>query len=520
MMGYFKIFLPLLLFAFGCSNPNGADFSDKPNILFIAVDDLNDWVGPLGGKEGIQTPNIDELANSSLVFTNAHTASPACHPSRVAIMTGVHPARTGIMNNEWYDGPKWKSNEKLKNIETLEQFFKNRGYKTLGAGKIYHSIVPPRVTLSQIEPENWDFYYPSPHITMPLQIRAPEDEIYPADIIGERPHPYFTWGAIPSKDEKMSDYQVVDWASYELSQNHEKPFFMATGIFRPHEAWEVPQKYFDMYPLDEITLPQTKKDDLVDAVDHGRRGWHKFVLQNDQWKHVVQAYMASITFADAQIGRLLDALKESPHAENTIVVLWSDHGLHLGEKENWQKFTLWEQSTRVPLIFKVPGITDSGTMSAQPVSLLDIYPTLADVTGFDIPSHLDGTSLLPQMKNPERKKDPIITSFNFTYGYRTRNKPFSFGNTQLIGEGHAVRSQHYRYIYYPKIGLEELYDHRSDPNEYTNIAYEENEEVIKRHRQKLLELLPDLRWDNEIPLGYELKEGRIKNIEYKPMPDF
>ncbi len=480
---------------------------EQLNILFISIDDLNDWVGFLGGTENVHTPNIDRLAGSSMVFTNAHTASPACAPSRTALMTGVHPARSGIMKNTWFDGNHWRNRDALREVETLSQFFGNRGYKTLGGGKIWHTLAPPWRTLSQIEPESWDYYYPSKHINIPYQVRAPEEVIYPDHFEGDRPHSWFTWGPVDVGETKMADYHVVEWARYELAQKHEKPLFMAVGLFRPHMPWEVPRKYFDMYPLDEVTLPEHRKQDLKDTLDHGRRHWHKFVLRNEQWKQVVQAYKASITFADAQVGRLLDALEESPHAEKTIVVLWSDHGMHIGEKQNWEKFTLWEESTRVPLLFKVPGVTQSGSRSNQPVSLLDIYPTLADAAGFQPPEHLDGESLIPLMNNPGMKSDPVTTSFRFH---------LKVDGKTLVG--HAVRSQRYRYIYYPGLGLEELYDHKTDPNEFENVAYREgNQDIIEQHRQKLLELMPDLEWTGEVPDGYELTKNGIRNTNFVPM---
>jgi len=476
---------------------------DKPNILFIAVDDMNDWVSYLGGHGGmkIHTPNIDKLALNSMIFTNAHTPSPACAPARAAILTGVHHARSGIQNTHWGDGPKWRKFPKLKNVETLEQFFKNRGYKTLGAGKIYHSQAPPWTPTSQVEPENWDFYYPSPYISHPYQIRAPNEVIYPKEVDNKtRPgdsdgsgnSSWWTWGPLSVSDQKMADYHIVDWANHQLKLDHKKPFFLAVGTWKPHDPWEVPQKYFDMYPLEDIVLPLYKENDLEDAFDHGRRWIQEWVVKNKQWKKVIQSYAAAITFSDVMIGRLIDQLKQSKYADNTIIVLWSDHGMHMGEKENIEKFTLWERSTRVPLIISFPGITQPNSKCDQPVSLMDIYPTLAELSGFEKPAHLDGNSLVPQMKNPNAPTTPVITSYLFSW----TEKPFA---------GHAVRSMNYRYIYYPDIGLEELYNHQTDPNEWQNIAYKkENKKIVKSHRKILLEMLPELRWNSSTPEGYQV----------------
>ncbi|MCB0666618.1 MAG: sulfatase [Saprospiraceae bacterium] len=487
-------------------HPSWSQTMEKPNILFIAVDDLNDWVGFLNGHPelNIKTPNLDRLAAKSMIFTNAHTPAPACAPTRAAILTGVHHTRSGAENVYWGDGPKWREFEALKDVETIEQFFKNRGYKTLGGGKIYHSQAPPWAPTSQVEPQNWDFYYPSAYISHPYQIRAPDEVIFPPEDNHEnRPGGgWWTWGPIPVPDEKMADFHVVDWASYELSQKHEKPFFIAAGVWKPHDPWEVPQKYFDMYPLEDIVLPECKEDDLEDAFDHGRRWIHKWVIDNDEWKKVVQSYAAAISFSDAMLGRLIDAFEQSDYVDNTILVLWSDHGMHMGEKENIEKFTLWERSTRVPLIISVPGLTQAGTRCDQPVSLMDLYPTLVELTGYEAPAHLDGRSLVPQLTDPSAETAPVVSSYRFSWA----KNPVT---------GHAVRSMRYRYIYYPEINFEELYDHQSDPKEWTNIAYKkENREIIERHRRELLKLLPDLKWSESGPVGYTIDENGLVHKDH------
>ncbi|MCC5936132.1 MAG: sulfatase [Lunatimonas sp.] len=484
----------------------------KPNILFIAMDDLNDWAGFLEGHAGmkIHTPNLDRLAGRSMIFTNAHTPAPACAPTRAAILTGVHHARSGVQNVHWGDGPMWREFDALKDVVTLEQFFKNNGYKTLGAGKIYHSQAPPWTPTSQVEPANWDFYYPSAYISHPYQIRAPEDVIYPEDVDNEnRPggNGWWTWGAIPVPDEKMADFHVVDWASYQLRQEHSNPFFLAVGTWKPHDPWEVPQKYFDLYPLEEVVLPERKADDLADAFDHGRRWIMDWVLENDQWEKIIQSYAASITFSDAMIGRLLDTLENSEYADNTIVVLWSDHGMHMGEKDNIEKFTLWERSTRVPLLISLPGMAHAGQRCEQPVSLMDMYPTLVELAGFELPSHLDGSSLVPQIKDPTTETSPVISSYRFA------------SPRQPDVSGHAVRSMRYRYIYYPEINLEELYDHAEDPNEWHNIAYKKDQrQVIEAHRKILLEMVPNLSWKEGDPEGYSVDaNGFVKKNDFKTL---
>lgn len=513
----------LILFSSCEQAERSADDTSHPNILFISVDDLNDWVGFMDShpEMDIKTPNLDRFAEQSMVFTNAHTPAPACAPARTPIMTGVHPAVIGADTVHWGDGPEWREWDVLADVETLEQFYGNRGYTTLGGGKIYHSQAPPWTIGSQVEPENWDFYYPSPHVTHPYQVRPPDDVIYPEGVDNEnRPGGmpgFWTWGPIDEPDEKMSDYHLVEWAGYELNRFQEEPFFLAVGTWKPHDPWEVPQEYFDMYPLEEIVLPEVKEDVLEDAFDHGRRAIHQWVLENDQWEKIVQSYAAAITFTDAMLGRLFDSLERSEYADNTIVILWSDHGMHMGEKENFEKFTLWELSTRVPFLLRVPGVTDNGMSTDRPVNLMDIYPTLAELSGFDLPEHLDGQSLVPLLDDPEAETNPAITSYQFT-----PNPNWHLGEIYDDEIGHTVRSQDYRYIYYTGIGLEELYDHRSDPNEWTNVAYrDEYADVVEQHREYLLDLIPDLEWDDERdPTGYEvLEDGTVRNLNFIRMSD-
>jgi len=499
--------LPGMVFISGClPNEKMNSNSSPPNILFIAVDDMNDWIGPLGGLDISKTPNLDRLAAQSVTFTNAHCASPACSPSRLAIMSGIEPARTGKMQNEWYDGPRWREVPAYSNIETIEQFFKNRGYETLGGGKLYHTLAPPWTIINHADPAGWDFYFPSIHVPIPYQKRAPREVINPDHFLGVR-HAYFTWGPLDIPDRKMADYQVIDWAINELDRKRDKPFFLACGIFRPHMPWEVPPQYFDMYPLEEIPDLEIMEDDLQDAFNHNRRPWHRFVLENNQWKHVIQAYLASIAFADAQIGRLLNALDKSAYKDNTIIVLWADHGMHIGEKENWEKFTLWEESTRVPLFMKVPGLSKAGARCAQPVSLIDIYPTLAEAAGFQAQEHCDGVSLMPQLENTETKRErSAMTSYRFQDGI----------------EGHSLRGVSYRYIYFAEVSLEELYDHTTDPNEFYNIAYDEKyRSIILKFRTELIERVERLSLEeiSRAPQGYTLSNGKISKTGYKKLDE-
>ena len=440
----------------------------QPNILFVAVDDLNDWA--IGGHPNVRTPHLDRLRARGVTFTNAHCASPSCHPSRVSVMTGVRPSTSGIDHNvygrpqaTWRTGPE-SGTGALARAVVLSQCFRNHGYRALGTGKIFHGL--QWADGSENEPEAWDDYFPSAREQIPFQPR-PADLVDDdgAGIIGQRPLGGDTgrrgqvFGAHPIQlpDEKMSDHQVVDWASAQLAKPRAQPLFLAVGLFRPHMPWEVPQKYFDLYPLADITRPRVLANDLADTHGHNRQDWHAWVLANEAkfqiWERLIQGYQASITFADAQLGRLLDVLEASPERDRTIIVFWSDQGMHFGEKENWEKFTLWERSTRVPLVIVAPGVARPGAQVAAPASLIDIYPTLCELAGLAAPAQCEGTSLVPQLRDPAaRRVMPAITT-----------------QTQGRQSGHAVRDARWRYIRYFD-GFEELYDHARDPDEFHNLA--------------------------------------------------
>jgi arylsulfatase A-like enzyme len=501
-----------LLFTFSIcsafSQSSSAASSSTQNVIFISIDDLNDWINPLelGGLKGLKTPNFDRLRQMSMSFTNAHIPAAACAPSRVAIMTGVSSARSGVTG--WRHA-NWRQVPALKDVVTLEQFFKDKGYTTLAGGKIYHTLAPPRAVVNQSEAKGWDYYYPSLRIPIPFQVRAPEAVISPKNFTGTQPD-YFTWGPIAQGDEFMADYHIVDWANYELSRKHEKPLFLAVGLTKPHDPWEVPQKYFDMYPLESVPDLEIKEDDLEDAFVHGRRPLHKFIEQNNQIKKVVQAYMATISFTDAMLGRLLDGIEKSAYANNSIIVLWSDHGMHMGEKENWEKFTLWERSTRAPLFIKAPGVTKGGSTTHVPVSMLDIFPTLVDLIGEKIPEYCDGESLVPMLKNQSFAHKPALTS----YEMKLERGPAGFS-------AHTIRTMRYRYIYYPLINFEELYDHENDKNEWDNIAYKPSSRgIIEEHRKLMQQQVPDLKWTSDKPVGYTIfPDGTVKKDNYVSIKD-
>ncbi len=425
----------------------------KPNVLFIAIDDLNDWIGKLGGHPQTLTPNIDRLADRGVLFTNAHCAAPACNPSRASLMTGIAPYESGVYLN----AQPWKP--MLKDKVTLSQHFMQNGYRAIGSGKIYHGSFP--------DPDSWDEYWPS------QKKNRPGDPMPKRRSLNGLGMGHFDWGPVDADDSKMGDTLVVDWVIKQLQAKHQKPLFLACGIFRPHLPWYVPRKYFEQFPLAKIELPAHRDDDLDDIPKAGVRMAspardHAAVIKHKQWHAAVQGYLASISYADGQVGRLLDALDAGPNAGNTVVVLWTDHGWHLGEKQHWRKFALWEEATRTPLIFVAPrgtpGLekgTPVHTRIDQPVSLLDIYPTLVDLCGLPARGGLSGQSLTPLLADSQASwQRPAIT----THGRLN----------------HAIRSDRWRYIRYAD-GSEELYDHQKDPMEYTNLAARDEFQEIKRH---------------------------------------
>jgi arylsulfatase A-like enzyme len=281
----------------------------------------------------------------------------------------------------------------------------------------------------------------------------------------------FRIGPTSRADEQMPDHGTVSYCLKQLARKHDRPFFLACGITKPHLPFVVPRKYFDLHPLDGIQLPPFKKDDLDDVPPAGIKfakpdGDHKRITEAGKWKEVVQAYRASISFCDAMVGRLLDGLEKSAFKDNTVIVLWSDHGWHLGEKLHWRKFALWEEATRSPLIWVVPGVTKPRSVCERTVDLMTIYPTLCDVCGVPAPKHLQGASIKGLLADPKAKWDsPAITT------YRQDN--------------HAIRTERWRYIRYAN-GDEELYDHDADPHEWTNLAKDARHASVKKELAKWL----------------------------------
>lgn len=430
----------------------------KPNVLFIAIDDQNDWVGPLGGHPLARTPHLDQLAARGTTLLNAHCQAPLCNPSRTSLMLGLRPTTTGVYGL----APFFRTLEPWKDRVALPQHFKANGYRTLTVGKIYHGGAGN----AEQRAKEFDVWGAAGGVGA-----KPEKKLIPPTPGGN--HPLMDWGVFPHQDEDKGDYKVASWAIEQLrAAPKDQPFFLAVGFALPHVPCYITQKWYDLFPGDDSILPKIKPDERKDTP---RFSWYlhwdlpeprlKWIQENKQWNNLVRSYLASTAFVDAQIGRVLAQLEASGLADNTIVVVWGDHGYHLGEKAITGKNTLWERSTRVPLIFAGPGVTKGGRSEA-PSELLDIYPTLNELCGLPARTDLEGVSLVPQLRNPATPRTrPAITSHNQ-------------GN-------HAVRSERWRYIRYAD-GSEELYDLKNDPHEWSNLAASPAQAaVLAEHRRWL-----------------------------------
>jgi len=458
--------------AFGAPSLRGAEPARSMNVLFISLDDLNDWVGCLGGNPQTRTPNIDRLAKSGVLFTNAHCPAPSCNPSRAAIFTGVPPHRSGIYDNSQ------KLRDVLPRAELLPRHFSNHDYWAAGSGKLLHYI---------IDPPSWDDYFPDRVKDNPFpRTFAPPNRPVSLPVGGPWQYSETDWAELDVTDEQYGgDWLVTKWIGEQLSRSHDRPFFLGCGIYKPHEPWFVPRKYFEPFPLESIEPgPGCKAEDLDDVPPAGRslarNRYFPHIQRQKQWMRGVQAYLASIHYADAMVGRVLDALENGPHRDDTIVVLWSDHGWHLGEKEHWQKYTGWRICDRVPLIIRVPrgapGLpegTRAGSVRGQPVSLTDLYHTLTDLCGLP-PSTNDGASrrsLVPLLRDPAAAWPHAAV-------------------TQLNGPGaYAVSSDRWRLIHYAN-GDEELYDVAADPHEWTNLLHGAASKDASKQAETLRALAP------------------------------
>lgn len=422
----------------------GSQAAQPPNILFIAIDDMNDWTGFLGGHPQAVTPNMDKLAKKGVNFTNAHCSAPGCSPSRNSLLYGVEPFKSGLYAFYDQDGfPK----ELMAPYASLPELLKEHGYATYGAGKIHHR--------KSVLTEEWTEYATD---TQMGKLKFAEDEGYGSGKMSFRP----TLNPL----EDHLDYQNTTFGVDVLARKHGQPFFLGVGLIKPHLPFQAPKRFFDLYPkqVEPPRINPTDHDDIPAVGDAWAKVGDVNKFNKDHaWNEVQRAYLACISWTDFNVGRLLDALATSPYADNTIVVLWSDHGFALGEKNHFRKFALWEETTRVPFIIwdARDKTAPEGRTVADGVSLINIYRTLAELTGVEAPAYVDGVSLVPQLEDPGKAvAAPAICSW---------------------GRGnHAVRSRDWRYIRYYD-GGEELYLHTKDPDEWTNLADNpEYAEVKKR----------------------------------------
>jgi arylsulfatase A-like enzyme len=447
----------------------------KPNVLLIIIDDVAANVHSVNQPSPVQTPNIQRLATRSAWFTHAYNDAPACCPSRTAMLTGVASSRSGVYyNTQSYT----RSGTWIAKTESLPANFLRNGYLTASYGKLYHSR-DQADHFAEFTPGYFKMH------NVPRDVSYTDGtllkQILPNSFneIPGHTSRNWTWGILPDnwdRDDPAAEQQDTEQANRTikfLSESNDRPFFLACGFWRPHVPWTVAKRYYDMFPLDKIQLPPGyKAGDLDDLPKPGRwianhRGEHAEIVAADMWKKSLHGYYASMAYIDEQIGRVLDALDRGPHRDNTIIIFLSDNGMHLGEKDHWLKYALWEQTCQVLLSIHVPG--QPHRQIDSPVSLLDLYPTLIDLCRLAPPSThtLDGIDLAPLLsgKGTERGK-PVLS----TYGR---------GN-------HAIRDGNYRYIHY-RNGDEELYDHRHDKYEWTNLANDHAYDTVKK---RLAQFLP------------------------------
>jgi arylsulfatase A-like enzyme len=434
-----------------------------PNVLLIAVDDLNDWVGYTGTHPDTRTPNIDSLADRGTVFTQAYSQFPLCGPSRASLFAGMLPSTLGLLNQPRPDSVVADAAAEHDSL-LLHSYFSENGYKTMAVGKLLHRHIPEGSVDLSGDRGDWDRMEDNERINFDSENTMTD------------------WAVYPYPEAEMSDPTAAAWAVERLQETHDQPFLLMVGFLRPHVPWYVPQPYFDAIgDADELTLPPYRADDLDDVPGYAQRlnirnGYPStsWAIDTGVWNDIVHSYLASINFADHYVGQVLDALENSDYADNTIVLLFSDHGYHLGEKNTFQKQSLWERANKVPLIVAGPDVP-KGEVRQQTVGLIDIYPTLVDLAGLPANPVNEGYSLTPILGDADVAWDyPTITQWRGSYD-----------DVELRGQ--SVQSGPWRYSLYGD-GSEELYNHDNDPNEWTNLAADP--EGMEQHRE-LMDQLKD-----------------------------
>lgn len=483
------LLLTLSILTYACANKTQPAQTPPPNVLMISVDDLNTWLGCMGGYSNTKTPNMDKLASDGVLFTNAHCQAPLCGPSRTSIMAGLRPSTTGIYGMI-HDNAIKGSNPSTDSVVFMPEFFREQGYHTMVVGKVFHSHAPDGVfDESGGRAKGFGPYAPK---KLKWSGRAPKD-------MKGYGRTNTDWGAYPACDTMMPDHHSADWAIERLNRKHDKPFFMAVGFLRPHVPFYVPQKWFDKHPIEGIQVAPYKADDMDDIPSIGLKindlpmmPSTEYAIESGEWKNIIQAYLACISYVDYEVGRVLSALENSDYANNTVVVLWSDHGYRMGEKGTFAKHALWEPATNAPLMFSAPNLP-KGQVVNSPAEMLAIYPTLLDLCGLPAYEGNEGISLLPVMLDPTKGKDDVAIT---TFGWNN----------------HSVRSTDFRYICYED-GGEELYDHRQDPNEWTNIASDPKYADVKA---QLKAQLPQVNapWDAHTQYNFQpyFKDQKVRSL--------
>jgi arylsulfatase A-like enzyme len=461
-----------LLIAVIATFPVFAATPPKFNVLFVIIDDHGSMLHDVFQPSRVHTPNMQRLANRGTWFTHAYVDSPACCPSRTAFLTGVHATKSGV----YYNGQAYRrTTAPIAKVDILPQHFMKQGYLTAGYGKIAHN----RYLEDDVSAFTPGYYK---MLNRPADVSHTDNALLKQVIPGTLQKMWsdsWAWGVLPDewdRDDPKKLQQDTEFANHTIAmlrQKHERPFFVTCGFWRPHVSWTVPKRFFDRYPIDSIEVTTGHRpDDLEDLPPPARwlathRGEHDFIVKGGLWKKCLQAYYASISYVDEQIGRVLDALEAGPNRDNTIVVFTSDNGWHTGEKNHWSKFYLSELASRVVFAISVPGMKPQ--ISQTPVGLIDLYPTLASLCGLPKPAThaLDGFDLTPILRGASTERGAPVLS---TYGR----------------ECHSLRDARFRYTRY-RNGTEELYDHENDPHEWTNLASDSRYAAV---RARLIRSLP------------------------------
>ncbi len=519
-MRFVLTFLVSLVAFFAIGGDSIAQQQDnRTNVVFISLDDMNDWLGCYGGHPDAKTPNIDRLAERAILFTNAHCVSPICGPSRASVLTGMRPETTGVYHN------KGTYIDYVPKAVTFPEYFRAHGYVTMAAGKVDHGLGEPNPRLwNKNGPDcgvlgtpfigdelHTRFMKPKRTINRgSLRITLPANGGLSAIDRPSNTWDSFDWAPTDCPETDYPDRKIADWSVEQLRKQHGKPFLLAVGFYKPHQPFFAPRRYFEMYDANKIALPNTIAGDLFDIPIPGRElatqpwtsGTHKTVVEHGAWRDAVHAYLATVSFVDAMVGRVVEALDNSPHSKNTWLVLWSDHGWSLGEKEHWGKHVPWKESVRVPLLIVPPRNIarksfEPGSRCNARVSLLDLYPTLVEICDLPVQPDVEGKSVMPLLKKPNGKwSDAAVTT---------------------IGRGtHSVTDGRWRYVRYFD-GSEELYDLESDPNEWFNIAtrpdHSKTKQELARHipiDKRFRQLVRWGRWKCVIPV-----EGNPMLFDYR-----